>query len=203
MTKRRRIIRHAADLLTARNVPVARAATVLARERNSPITGAIKLCGDDEAPFKNLIAAKTPLARRWRKMMASPAFSPGTRSDQANRLSRLEFREFSGESGLHEADSAARLLFERADRYERHTVSEDRDEKTVLKSVRRRLGNPGAAKSAQCCAHLRGNRGEVSRTAELIFPRGARFGLLKPSRTIKVVRGGQTLGVPFFAFEEI
>jgi hypothetical protein len=50
-------------------VSVARAAVVLAREPASPITRTVKLWGDDEEPFKNLIRANTSAARQWRRMM--------------------------------------------------------------------------------------------------------------------------------------
>ncbi len=62
-------LRHAAELLSLSDVPVKRAAMVLARELNSPVTQAIKLWGDDEEPFMNLITARSVSAREWRRIM--------------------------------------------------------------------------------------------------------------------------------------
>jgi hypothetical protein len=66
----KRSLRRAADLLSVAGVPVAEATKVLAREPNSPVTQAIKLWGDDEEPFKNLITSSASAAREWRKTMA-------------------------------------------------------------------------------------------------------------------------------------
>jgi hypothetical protein len=75
----KRSLRRAADLLSVVGVPVAEAAKVLARDPNSPVTQAIKLWGDDEEPFKNLITSPASAAREWRKTMAriGPFFEVG------------------------------------------------------------------------------------------------------------------------------
>jgi len=64
-----RRLRSAADLLKPGSMAVAHAAAVLAQEPTSPITRTVKLGGDDERPFKDLIRANTSAARQWRRMM--------------------------------------------------------------------------------------------------------------------------------------
>jgi len=38
---------------------------------------------------------------------------------------------------------------------------------------------------------------------EVIFPRGSQFALLEGPRLLRVVRGGQTLRVPYYVFQEL
>ena len=45
------------------------AAAVLARDPRSSLTQAVKLWGDDEEPFRNLIISTTSEAKEWRNMM--------------------------------------------------------------------------------------------------------------------------------------
>lgn len=45
------------------------AARVLAREPDSPVTRALRLWGDDENPFKHLIASQSEEAKTWRETM--------------------------------------------------------------------------------------------------------------------------------------
>ena len=62
--------RRAADLLRSRRrVSPAVAAEVLARELRNLLTQAVKLWGDDEEPFKNLVSSPAPDARAWRRTM--------------------------------------------------------------------------------------------------------------------------------------
>jgi hypothetical protein len=42
----------------------------LANDPHSSLTQAVKLWGDDEEPFRNLIISKAPEARAWRRDMS-------------------------------------------------------------------------------------------------------------------------------------
>ncbi len=59
----------ASDLLSTEYMSIAVAASLLAKEPGSPVTKAVKLWGDDEDPFRNLIVADSASAKAWRHAM--------------------------------------------------------------------------------------------------------------------------------------
>ena len=70
MPIRQRHFRRASDLLRMANISPERAAVVLSCEPDSPVTQVLKLWGDDENPFKHLIASQSGEAKIWRETMA-------------------------------------------------------------------------------------------------------------------------------------
>jgi hypothetical protein len=180
----------------ATRVSTKRAATVLAREPDSPVTQAVKLWGDDEAPFKNLIAAETPLARRWRNIMR-------------RLLAHLE-RDFTGQTvyrGWSFANARQRVEFMKPILEQGFFVNA-RIGMSATKSLAVSTSAPflnayGAIWEIRAPRKARNLEpifaaigAKYPEQREVIFPQGCRFGLLERSTKLKVVRGGQILRVP-------
>jgi hypothetical protein len=197
-----RRIRHAIDLLSATSVPTNRAAMVLAREPDSPVTEAVKLWGDDEEPFKNLITAKTRLARRWRKIMYRLLvhLEPDRKGNTvyrgwsfANDLQRTEFMRSILQQGFFvnsrigmsatkslAVSTSATFLNRHGAIWEIRAPRKARDLEPIFAAI-------GAKYHEQ---------------REVIFPRGTRLGLVEVPKKLRVVRDGQIVRVPYFVFEE-
>lgn len=195
-------LRHAADLLTASNVPVSRAAVILSREPESPVTQAVKLWGDDEEPFKNLITSRTAAAREWRRVMAR--IIANLRPDRSNRpvwrgwyfanaRQRAGFLEPILRAGLFinprigMSATRARRVATRASFLNRHGVIWEIRSHCSARDVAPIFAAIGAKYPEQ---------------REVLFPRHCRFVLLESPRTIALVRGGQKLRVPYLVFAE-
>jgi hypothetical protein len=197
-----RPIRHAADLLVATRVPTKQAAAILAREPDSPVTQAVKLWGDDEAPFKNLIAADTPLARRWRNIMR-------------RLLAHLE-RDLTGQTvyrGWSFANTRQRTVFMKPILEQRFFVNArigmSATTSLAVSTSAPFLNSYGAIWEIRAPRKARNLEpifaaigAKYPEQREVIFPRGCRFGLLEPATKLEVVRGGHMLRVPYFTFEE-
>jgi hypothetical protein len=197
-----RPIRHAADILSATHISTKRAAAVLAREPGSPVTQAIKLWGDDEAPFKNLIAAETHLARRWRAIMR-------------RLLAHLE-RDLTGQTvyrGWSFANARQRTEFMKPvveqGFFVNTRVGVSATKSLVVSTSAPFLNAYGAIWEIRAPRMARNLEpifaaigAKYPEQREVIFPRGSRFGLLEPPTNLEVVRDGQILRVPYFVFEE-
>ncbi|MGA3008499.1 MAG: hypothetical protein ABSE59_11480 [Opitutaceae bacterium] len=174
----------------------------MAREPESPVTQAVKLWGDDEAPFKNLIAAETQLARRWRNIMrrllAHLERDPTGQTVYrgwffANARQRAEFMKPVVEQGffvnMRVGMSATKSL----------AVSTSAPFLNAYGAIWE-IRAPRKARNLEPIFAAIGAKYPKQR--EVIFPRGSRFGLLERPTKLKVVRGGQILQVPYFIFEE-
>lgn len=197
-----RPIRRAADLLSAARVSTRQAARVLAREPDSPVTQAVKLWGDDEAPFKNLIAAETQLARRWRSTMHRLLAHL-----ESHKKTQTVYR------GWSFANPSQRAVFMKPI-VERGFFVNSRIGMSATKSLAVSTSAPvlnvhgaiweiRAPRKARDLEPIFAAVGaKYPEQREVIFPRGCRFVLMEPPAELKVVRGRQTIRVPYFVFEE-
>jgi hypothetical protein len=198
-----RRLRSAADLLTSGRIPVARAAVILAREPASPITRTVRLWGDDERPFKNLIRANTSAARQWRRMMGrivnhlecfrsdKPVYRgwnfPDARTRDAfisaiQRRGGFVNRRIGMSASLSRSVSTSRSFLNRFGlvwEIGHHRLA--RDVSPIFKAV-------GAKYPGQ---------------REVIFPRGCQFVLAEPLRKLRVVRDRQIFHVPYIVLHEV
>ena len=201
--ERPRRLRSAADLLKPGSVTVAHAGAVLAREPTSPITRTVKLWGDDERPFKNLIRANTSAARQWRRMMGrivghlecfrsdEPVYRgwsfPTARMrtafiDSIQRQGGFVNRRIGMSASRTKKVSTGRPFLNRFGlvwEIRRHRLA--RDVSPIFRAI-------GAKYPHQ---------------REVIFPRGCQFVLAEPPQALRVVRGGQTLRVPYLVLHEV
>lgn len=195
-------LRHAADLLTATKVPVSRAAIILSREPESPVTQAVKLWGDDEEPFKNLITSRTAAAREWRRVMARIiAHLMPDRSNHpvwrgwyfANANQRAAFLAPILRGGLFinprigMSATRTRRVATGASFLNRHGVIWEIRSHRSARDVAPIFAAIGAKYPEQ---------------REVLFPQRSRFVLLEPPRAITLVRGGQKFRVPYLVFAE-
>jgi len=184
-------------------VPVAHAAVVLAREPNSPVTRTVKLWGDDERPFKNLIRANTAAAREWRRMMGrivlhlecyqseEPVYRGWSFPSAKMRAAFIESIQrrggfVNGRIGMSASRtkkvSTGRPFLNRFGlvwEIRRHRLA--RDVSPIFRAI-------GAKYPHQ---------------REVIFPRGCQFVLAETPRELRVLRGGQTLRVPYLVLHEV
>jgi hypothetical protein len=198
-----RRLRSAADLLKAGRVSVARAATVLAREPASPITRTIKLWGDDEMPFKNLIRANTSAARQWRHMMGKIVIHLECfRSDEPvyrgwsfpNARMRAAFIE-----GIQRRGGFVnRRIGMSASRAKKVSTSQQFLNRfgLVWEIKRHRLAR-------DVSPIFRAIGAKYPHQREVIFPRGSQFVLVEPPREMRVLRSGQMLRVPYLVLHEV
>jgi hypothetical protein len=193
----------AADLLKRRNVPVALAARALKREPSHPVARALKLWGDDENPFKHLIASRTAAARVWRETMEVvlrnlvPETSGRTvwrgwyfDSIAARRelLRRVEQTGLFVNRRVGMSASRSRLIACRPEFVNRHGA---------LWEIRQ-------AQSARDLAPIfRAIGAKYPWQREVIFPRGARFEFMKPPGWTTVRRSGQTFKVRHHVLREV
>jgi hypothetical protein len=195
-------VRHAADILVANYISTQQAAAVLAREPGSPVTQAIKIWGDDEAPFKNLISAKTHLARRWRAIMRRllANLEPDLTGQTvyrgwsfANARQRAEFMRPITEQGFF---VNTRVGMSATKSFAISTSTPFLNSHGAIWEIRA----PRKGRNLEPIFAAIGAKYPEQR--EVVFPRGSRFGLLEPPTKLKVVRDGQILRVPYFIFEE-
>ncbi|MGH7997813.1 MAG: hypothetical protein ACREFX_15825 [Opitutaceae bacterium] len=193
----------AADVLTTSHMPVAQAAVALAREPTSPITRTMKLWGDDERPFKNLIRANTAAAREWRRMMGrivghleclqsdEPVYRGWSFPSAKMRASFIDsIRRRGGFVNRRIGMSASRA----------RRVSTGRpflNRFGLVWEIRRHR----LARDVSPIFHAIGAK--FPRQREVIFPRGCQFVLAEPPRQLRVVRSGQTLRVPYLVLHEV
>jgi hypothetical protein len=195
-------LRHAADLLTLRNVAVQRAARALAREPASPVTRTLKLWGDDENPFRHLIASKTAEARVWRQTMGlllgnlAPDPSGRTVWRGWNFASAADRRKL-----LRKLEMTGRFVNERvgmsASRSRQIAIGpEFVNRHGALWEIRR----PRSARDLAPIFRAIGAKCPAQR--EVIFPHGTRFCLLKPPGWVTLRRDGQAIQVRHYVLEE-
>ena len=192
----------AADLLKRPGVSVAKAASVLKQEPDSPVTRALKLWGDDENPFKHLIASRTTEAKVWRRTMAlllahlAPDRSGRTVwrgwyfESAAARLRLLRRLEQSGVFVNRRIGMSASRSFSVAIRPEfvnRHGA---------IWEIRR----PCSARDLAPIFRAIGAKYPWQR--EVIFPQDSRFGLIGRPGWMLLRRGGQTLKVRHYVLQE-
>jgi len=193
----------AADLLTRSRIPVAHAAAVLAREPNSPITRTVKLWGDDERPFKNLIRANTAAAREWRRMMGRIVLHL-----ECYRSDEPVYRGWSFPNAKTRAAFIASIQRRGGFVNGRIGMSASRTKRVstgrpflnrfgLLWEIRRHR----LARDVSPIFHAIGAKYPHQR--EVIFPRGCEFVLAESPRELRVVRGGQTLRVPYLVLHEV
>lgn len=166
------------------------------------MTQAVKLWGDDEAPFKNLIAAETPLARRWRSTMQRLLAHL-----ERDPTSQTVYRGWSFANAAQRAEFMHPIL-------EQGYFVNARIGMSATKSLAVSAGAPflnadGAIWEIRAPRKARNLEpifsaigAKYPEQREVIFPRGCRFGLLEPPTRLEVVRGGHILRVPYFVFEE-
>ena len=201
--KKRATLRHAADLLTHRNVPASRAARVLAREPASPVTRVLKLWGDDENPFRYLISSPTSEARVWRETMSillsnlAPDTSGRTVwrgwffASSADRQRLLRSLETTGgfvNDRVGMSASRSRRIATRPEFLNRYGA---------LWEIQR----PASARDLAPIFRAVGAKYPGQR--EVVFPRGARFHLLRPPGWVTLRRGGQMLQVRHYVLQEM
>ena len=202
MTPPRRL-RSAADLLVPGRVPVARAAAALAREPTSPITRTMKLWGDDERPFKNLIRANTSAARQWRRMMGrivdhlecfcsdKPVYRGWSFPNSRMRAAFIKAIQRRG-------GFVNRRIGMSASRTKKVSTSQPFLNRfgLVWEIRRHRLARDVAP-------IFRAIGAKYPHQREVIFPRGCQFVLAEPPQELRVVRGGHTLRVPYLILHEV
>ena len=197
-----RSLRSAADLLSIAGVRVAQAAKVLAREPDSPVTQTIKLWGDDEEPFKNLITSSSAAAREWRQTMAriiahlacddsgQPVFRGwyfASAAQRAEFMRPILKQGFFLNPRIGMSASRSRRVSSKATFLNRHGVIWE-------------IRAPHTARDFAPIFDAIGAKYPEQR--EVVFPRHSRFVLIAPPRKLTLVRGGQKLRVPCLVFEE-
>ena len=198
----KRSLRRAADLLSVAGVPVAEATKVLAREPNSPVTQAIKLWGDDEEPFKNLITSSAPAAREWRRTMAR--IIAHLKSDDSGRP---VFRGWYFGSSAQRTEFMAPILKQGFFVNPRIGMSASRSRRVSTSAAF--LNRQGviweirAPRTARDFAPIFDAIGaKYPEQREVVFPRHSRFVLIEAPRKLTLLRGGQKIRVPYLVFEE-
>jgi len=196
-------LRCANDLLKFSNTPVEQAAAILAREPASPVTRAIKLWGDDEEPYSQLMRGKTSDAREWRQIIhqvlanlepfasTKPVYRGWSFS---SAKARSEFMQAVWKRG----GFANRRIGMSASR--RRNVSTGKAFLNVHGMVWEIRGHRTARNVAGIFAAV-GTKYPQQR--EVIFPRGSRFLLIEMNRQFRVVRGGHSVRVPYFILKEL
>lgn len=200
---RRHTLRTAAELLRRGRIATADAAVVLAREPNSPVTRAVKLWGDDEKPFRNLIRAETAAARQWRRMMGRIIAHL-----EPYRADRPVYRGWNFPNAKMRAAFIAPILREQGFVNQRIGMSASRSRKiSTGKAFLNRHGLIWAIRrherARDVSAIFRAIGAKYPDQREVIFPRGCEFALAEKPRFIRVVRGGQVLRVPYLVFDEV
>jgi hypothetical protein len=193
----------AADLLRAPAVPPAMAAEVLACDPRSPLTLAVKLWGDDEEPFRNLIVSTTPEAKQWRKMVGK--FIRHLKPDNSGRS---VFRGWYFPTEMARVEFLKPIMESRFFESQRVGMSASRARRT---STSRAFVNPHGMvweiqkpKTGRDVSPIFSKIGaKYPQQREVIFPLGSRFALVEQPRQLFLVRGGQRLKVPYLVFEEI
>ncbi len=192
----------AADLLKHSGVSVSKAAAALKREPGSPVTRTLKLWGDDEDPFRHLVGSRTAEARVWRETMAvilrnlAPEISERTvwrgwyfasASARHRLLRRLEQTGVFVNRRVGMSASRSRGIASRPEFVNRHGA---------LWEIRR----PCSARDLAPVFRAIGAKYPWQR--EVIFPRGARFVLLKPPGWLTLRQGGQGVKVLHYVLQE-
>jgi hypothetical protein len=198
-----RCLHSAADLLKASQVSVAHAAAVLAREPNSPITRTVKLWGDDERPFKNLIRADTATAREWRRMMGRIVLHL-----ECYRSDEPVYRGWSFPSAKMRAAFIESIKRRGGFVNRRIGMSASRTKKVSTgRPFLNRFGLVWEIRQHRLARDVspifRAIGAKYPRQREVIFPRGCQFVLAESLRELRVVRGGQTLRVPYLVMHEV
>jgi hypothetical protein len=203
MAVKSRVLR-AYDLVSKRVLLSSRkAARVLANEASSPVTVAVKLWGDDEEPFRNLISSKTADAKQWRTLIR--AFLRRIAADPSGRtvFRGWQFQSANALAGFLDPIIEARLFVNErvgmsASRSRRVSSSpEFLNRHGMLWEIRR----PKSARDMEPIFSEIGAK--YPRQREVIFPQGSRFLLVEPPRAVSVIRGGHGRHVPYLAFEEL
>jgi hypothetical protein len=196
-------IRSAADLLKRGHVKVAHAAAVLAGEPESPITRTVKLWGDDEEPFKNLIRANSSAARQWRRMM-------GRIVDHLEcfRSDEPVYRGWNFPS----AQARARFIatIQRRGGFVNRRIGMSASRSRRVSTSRAFLNHFGLVwqirrhRLARDVAPIfRAIGAKYPHQREVIFPRGCQFVLAESPRELRVVHDGQILRVPYLVLHEV
>jgi hypothetical protein len=193
----------AADLLKRRDVPPAVAAAVLAREPRSPLTQAVKLWGDDEEPFKNLVSSAAPDARAWRRTMER-----FLRHLAPDLTGRSVYRGWYFPSRVARTGFLESILEERFFESLRIGMSASRSLRTATSlsfvnpfGMVWEIQKPKTGRDVSEIFRTIGAKYPEQR--EVIFPKGSRFALAERPRRLSLVRGGQKIAVPYVVFEEI
>ena len=199
----KRHMMRAADLLRVSEVAPETAAEVLARDPRSSLTQAVKLWGDDEEPFRNLIISTTSEAKEWRNMMGK--FIRHLKPDESRRS---VFRGWYFPTKAERAEFLKPILEYRFFESERVGMSASRSRRT---STNRTFVNqhgmvweiqrPKTGRDVSLIFEKVGAKYPQQR--EVIFPLGSRFVLVESPRQLSLVRDGQHLKVPYLTFEEI
>lgn len=201
MPRRLKVLK-ASDLLTRGNVSVARAAAILAKEPGSPVTRAVKLWGDDEDPFKNLIVAMTAPARAWRHAMKK--IIGNLRPD---RSGRTVYRGWYFSSARRRSDFMDAIAAAGHFANERVGMSASRELRIasgdpflnqfgLIWEIRKPLSARNMAPIFSAIS------AKFSMQREVIFPMGARLVLVSKGRPLKLNRLGKAIRVPYFVFRE-
>jgi hypothetical protein len=192
----------AADLLKHSGVSVSKAAAALQREPGSPVTRALKLWGDDEDPFRHLINSRTADARVWRETMEvvlrnlAPETTGRTvwrgwyfesASARQGLLRRLEQTGAFVNRRVGMSASRSRSIASRPEFVNRHGA---------LWEIRR----PCSARDLAPVFRAIGAKYPWQR--EVIFPRGARFLLMKPPGWVTLRQSGQSVKVRHYVLQE-
>ncbi len=195
--------RRAADLLKFRQIAPAIAADVLAREPKHPLTQAVKLWGDDEEPFKNLVSSRAPDARAWRRTMGR--FLRHLAPDSSGRS---VYRGWYFPSRAARTGFLASILAERFFESSRIGMSASRSLRTATGcsfvnpfGMVWEIQEPKTGRDVSAIFRRIGAKYPEQR--EVIFPKGSRFVLAERPRKLSLVRGGQKIAVPYVVFEEI
>lgn len=192
------------DLISRRIVlsPL-KAATVLARDLENPVTAAVKLWGDDEEPFRNLIASDSADAKEWRRLIK--AFLRRISRDLSGRT---VFRGWQFQSAKARDGFLRPILEDRLFVSERVGMSASRSRRVSSKpEFLNRYGllweirKPKSGREMAPIFRQIGAKYPLQR--EVIFPEGSRFLLVASTQVLSVVRGGQRCKVPYLVFEEL
>jgi hypothetical protein len=200
---RRDLPRRAADLLKCRRISPAVAADVLALEPRNAITQAVKLWGDDEEPFKNLVTSPAPDARAWRRTMGT-----FLRHLAPDLTGRSVYRGWYFQSRKIRKEFLESILKERFFETSRVGMSASR---SLLTATSQSFVNPFGMvweiqkpKTGRDVSEIFRRIGaKYPEQREVIFPKGSRFVLAERPRRLSLVRGGQKITVPYVVLEEI
>jgi hypothetical protein len=181
---------------------VSAAAVILAKEPESPVTKAVKLWGDDEDPFRNLIVSKSAPAEAWRH-----AIKTILGNLKPDRSGRTVYR------GWYFSNAGKRSEFMAAIEREGIFVNE-----RIGMSASRRLeiaaGDPflnefgivweiRKPRTARNMAPIFSSIGaKFPAQREVIFPMGARFKMVSTAEPLRLNPLGKTRNVPYYVFQE-
>jgi hypothetical protein len=184
-------------------VPVSQAAKILAQEPTSPITRTLKLWGDDEQPFKNLIRSDASAAKGWRRMMgkivnhlecfqsSEPVYRGWNFSSARTRTAFMDAIQRNG-------GFVNRRIGMSASRHKRiSTSSAFLNRFGLVWEIRQH----SRARDVSPIFHAIGAKYPHQR--EVIFPRGAQFVLVQAPQSLRIVRDGQSLRVPYLILNEV